>query len=368
MYLKYIAKSIIIYIKGYSVVTSVNKVYTIYRIMKILLDAFGGDYAPAEMVKGAVMAVQNDSEVEVVLVGNEDAIKAELAPVYTGDKISIINADEVIGCDEVPTVAIRQKPNSSMVVALNALRKNDEYVGMVSSGSTGALLTGAYLIVRRIKGIQRPALCPILPTIKGGKVILCDAGANADCKAEMLCDFALMADKYATIMNGVTNPKIAILSNGAEEGKGNEMTKAAYSMLKEMKGINFVGNIEARDIISGDVDIVVADGFSGNVALKATEGMAMGMLALIKDGIMNGGVKAKLGYVMLKKVFKDVKHTLDYNENGGAMFIGVEKVVVKAHGSAKAKSIANSIIQAKDLAKRDVIGKIKEALLEAKEG
>ena len=334
--------------------------------MKILLDAFGGDYAPEETVKGAIMAVEKDNEVEVTLVGKEDVLREELAKGYSGDRITILNADEVIGCDESPTLAIRHKPNSSMVVGLNALRKNDEYVGFVSSGSTGALLTGAYLIVRRIKGISRPALSPILPTIKGGKVILCDAGANADCKPEQLVDFAIMADKYARIMNGVTNPRIALLNNGAEAEKGSEMTRSAYELLSHTDGINFVGNVEARDIISGDYDVVVADGFSGNVALKATEGMAMGMLSLIKSGIMNGGLKAKMGYLMLKNVFRDLKHTLDYNENGGAMFIGVEKVVVKAPGAAKASCIANTIIQAKDLAKRDVIGKIKEALAEVK--
>lgn len=350
--------------------------------MRVIVDAFGGDNAPSEIVKGAMNALLRDSELEILLVGKEQetlaAVKEAVADseikyidniiTFGGAKsaasgrITVIGADDVIGCDESPTQAIRTKKNSSMVVGLNLLKNDPKNVAFVSAGSTGAILTGAYLIVKRIKGISRPAMAPILPTLKGGQVILCDCGANADCKAEHLVHFAVMADKYMTIMNGIENPRIGLLSNGSEEEKGNELTKAAHALLKTTEGINFIGNIEARDIISGDVDVVVCDGFSGNVALKASEGMANGIMKLLKNGIMNSGLKGKLGALFIKDVLRDIKHTMDYNENGGAMFIGVEKVVVKAHGSAKASSIANAIIQAKELAKKDVIGKIKESL------
>jgi len=350
--------------------------------MRVIVDAFGGDNAPSEMVKGALSALLRDSELNDLFVGKEketlDAIKEAVgdseikcidglvtfggAKSAASGRMTVANADEVIGCDESPTQAVRTKKNSSIVVGLNMLKNDPENVAFVSAGSTGAILTGAYLIVKRIKGISRPAMAPLLPTLKGGQVILCDCGANADCKAEHLVHFAVMADKYMTVMNGIKNPRIGLLSNGSEEEKGNELTKEAHALLKNTEGINFVGNIEARDIISGDVDIVVCDGFSGNIALKASEGMANGIMKLLKDGIMNGGLKGKLGALFIKDVLRNIKHTMDYNENGGAMFIGVEKVVVKAHGSSKASAIANAVIQAKELAKKDVIGKIKESL------
>lgn len=331
--------------------------------MKIILDAMGGDLAPEQTILGALSAIKEDKDLIVVLVGDESKIKPVLdANEYNKSQIEIIDAKDEITNDESPTMAIKTKKDSSLVKAFDALNNDENAAGFVSCGSTGAVLVGAFMKAGRIKGVSRPALAPILPTYKGKGVVLCDCGANVDCKAINLLHFAIMGSIFAEASLGVKKARVGLLSNGAEDKKGNELCHEAFELLKECKDINFIGNCEARDILSGDFDVVVADGFDGNIALKSAEGAANTMLALIKDGIYSGGLKLKIGALLLKPVFKNVKNKMDYNAHGGAVFLGVNKVVVKSHGSSKAKSIAASILQARDLYKSNIVSKIKEGI------
>lgn len=332
--------------------------------MKIIVDAMGGDNAPEQIVLGAIDALCEDKQLEVTLVGDTDAICKVLAgKKYDDNRLEIIDAKDVITNDDSPTMAIKTKKESSLVKAFDALNRDDAD-GFVSAGSTGAVLVGAFMKVGRIKGVSRPALAPVLPTLKGNGVVLCDCGANVDCKPVNLQHFAIMASAYAEGMLGVKNARVGLLNNGAEAHKGNELTQEAYKLLSETRGINFVGNCEARDILSGDYDVVVCDGFNGNIALKSAEGTANIMLKLIKDGVYSGGLKSKLGALMLKSVFKNVKKKMDYNAHGGACFLGVNKIVVKSHGASKSKSITASILQAKSLAEAKVCDKIKSGITE----
>ena len=332
--------------------------------MKIIVDAMGGDNAPEQIVLGAIDALCEDKQLEVTLVGDTDAICKVLAgKKYDDNRLEIIDAKDVITNDDSPTMAIKTKKESSLVKAFEALNRDDAD-GFVSAGSTGAVLVGAFMKVGRIKGVSRPALAPVLPTLKGNGVVLCDCGANVDCKPVNLQHFAIMASAYAEGMLGVKNARVGLLNNGAEAHQGNELTQEAYKLLSETRGINFVGNCEARDILSGDYDVVVCDGFNGNIALKSAEGTANTMLKLIKDGVYSGGLKSKLGALMLKSVFKNVKKKMDYNAHGGACFLGVNKIVVKSHGASKSKSVTASILQAKSLAEAKVCDKIKSGITE----
>ena len=332
--------------------------------MKIIVDAMGGDNAPEQIVLGAIDALCEDKQLEVTLVGDTDAICKVLAgKKYDDNRLEIIDAKDVITNDDSPTMAIKTKKESSLVKAFEALNRDDAD-GFVSAGSTGAVLVGAFMKVGRIKGVSRPALAPVLPTLKGNGVVLCDCGANVDCKPVNLQHFAIMASAYAEGMLGVKNARVGLLNNGAEAHKGNELTQEAYKLLSETRGINFVGNCEARDILSGDYDVVVCDGFNGNISLKSAEGTANTVLKLIKDGVYSGGLKSKLGALMLKSVFKNVKKKMDYNAHGGACFLGVNKIVVKSHGASKSKSITASILQAKSLAEAKVCDKIKSGITE----
>ncbi|MDD3947211.1 MAG: phosphate acyltransferase PlsX [Clostridia bacterium] len=327
--------------------------------MKIIVDAFGGDHSPSEIIKGAVLALQTAQDFSVVLAGKEDVIKKELNALQSEpSRIEILDAPEVITNDDQPTEAVRKKRASSIVAGLRRLADDEQATAFVSAGSTGAVLTAATILIRRIPGIIRPALAPVLPTVKGGHVMLVDCGANADCKPVNLHQFAYMGSAYAKAVLGIPKPKIGLLSNGTEDKKGNELNKEVFPLLKEDTTLTFAGNIEAREILSGDYDVVVADGFSGNIALKACEGTALSMFSLIKEGIMQGGLRAKLGYLLLKPVFRGVKKVMDYNDNGGAVLLGLSKVVVKSHGSSKAKSIAASVLQAKELAEKGVVNTI----------
>lgn len=318
--------------------------------MRIAVDGFGGDYSPTEVVKGVLAALDADKEIEILLTGKKEELTALAGE---RDRLVIRDAREVIGCEEVPTVAVRTKKDSSLVVALDAV-KDGEADGLVSAGSTGAVLIGATLKIGRVKGVERPALAPALPTVKGGNVILCDCGANVDCRPTYLVGFARMAVAYQKGVFGLENPRVGLLNNGAEETKGNAFSVECHGLLKNAEGINFVGNVEARDILSGEVDVVVADGFDGNVALKSAEGTANAVFSLLKQGIYAGGTRAKLGALMLKPVFKGLKRKLDYNEHGGAAFLGLKKPVVKAHGSSKAKSVCGAILQVRDMIKGGV--------------
>ena len=332
--------------------------------MKILVDCFGGDNCPQEAVKGAILALNEKSDLFVGLVGQKDKIEEILNTLsYDKQRLEIIEANDVVTNYDNPIMAIRKKKDSSMVVSLNTLHESD-YQGLVSSGNTGALLTGATLIVRLIKGVSRAMLAPIVPTIYKDKyTIVCDAGANVDCKASMLKEFAIMGDIYVKKAFNVENPKIGLLNNGAEEEKGNALTKEAYQILKESK-LNFVGNVEATDTVSGVVDVLVTDGFAGNVAIKATEGMAKNFLKLVKDGVKNGGLKAKIGALLLKNTLRGVKSKMSVDEVGGATLLGIQKVIVKAHGSSTAVPFKAAILQASKMVEGDVCGLIEKGMNE----
>ena len=330
--------------------------------MKIIIDAMGGDHAPQEIVKGAVAALAADARLQVVLTGDEPRIRACLAGAsYDADRLSVVHCSEVITNDDAPTLAIRQKKDSSLVVALKMLKEDPDAAGFVSAGSTGAVLTGALLRVGRIRGISRPAVCPALPTAKGGKVLIIDAGANAECKPVNLCHFALMGTAYARAM-GVKEPRVGLVTNGTEEHKGDTLHQESYHLLKKLQGIRFVGNVEGRDIMSGDIDVAVCDGFSGNIALKTAEGTALAVMSVIKQNIASSFM-AKLGYALfMRGAFRKIKKVLDYSKYGGAVLLGIEKPVVKAHGSSKAESVCAAILQVRDAAASGLVGSIKEML------
>lgn len=329
--------------------------------MKIIVDAFGGDNAPLEIVKGAITAVNLLTDVEVILTGDEEKINQILKQEnYTGKKITVVHAPDVITNNESPTMAIKQKKESSLVVALDMLKNNDDIAGLVSAGSTGAVLTGGLLRVGRIKGILRPALAPLLPNSKGGKTLLIDCGANMDCKPQYLEQFACIGSAYMKAMFNIENPRVAIISVGVEDKKGNAQVHETFELLKNNPNVNFVGNMEARDMLSGDYDVLVADGYVGNVALKATEGAIETLMSVIKKEINNGGLSAKLGALMLKKVFKKIKQRMDYTSVGGSPFLGVQKIIIKSHGSSKAKTIYAAILQVKTIYEAGIIDKIKE--------
>lgn len=322
--------------------------------MKIVVDAFGGDNAPQEIVNGALMALQQCPDLQVVLVGEPDV----LAPMV-GDnaRVTLFASKDIIDCNETPVVAIRRKPNSSIVRMFDALARAD---GAVSAGSTGAVLAGGIFLLGRLPGVQRPALCPVLPTVRGGRVLLVDCGANVDCKPQYLVQFAHMGCAYATAQFGVERPRVALLSNGVEDEKGNELIKEVNRLLRD-SNLNFVGNAEAREMLSGDFDVLVCDGFNGNIALKSAEGTAGAVFGLLKEGI-NASFRAKLGALLLKPVLKNIKKRMDYTEHGGAAFLGVKKPLVKAHGAAKAKSVCAAILQCDAMARNDVVGRLAAAL------
>lgn len=323
----------------------------------VAVDAMGGDNAPFEIVKGAVEAV-NEFGVNIKLVGIESTVKEELAKYkYDTSKIEVIHASEVITTDEAPTTAIRRKKDSSMVIALN-LVKNKEADAFVSAGSTGAVLTGATVIIGRIKGIERPALGTCLPTIKGFTFLL-DSGANVDCKPKYLEQFAKMGSVYAEHVMGIKNPKVGLVNIGAEKEKGNALTKEVYEIL-ENTDINFSGNIEPRDIPFGKADVIVCDGFVGNTILKFAEGLSMALLKIIKGEITKG--LYKFAALALKKPFGNVKSRLDSEEVGGAPFLGLKSLVVKAHGSSEAKGIRNAIKQCTIFVENDIVSKIEDNL------
>lgn len=326
-------------------------------MIKIIVDAFGGDRSPVVNVEGTIRAINENKDLHVILTGDEEVLRKELSKhQYNIEQITILHAPDVISCDEVPTEAIRKKKESSMVVALNLLRTDDEVKGLVTIGSTGALLAGAVLRVGRIRGVKRPGFCPILPTMTGGVVAVCDSGANVDCDALHLQQFALMGNLYMKKAFGIENPRVALLNIGTESEKGDALRKETYKALQQMD-LNFVGNMESRDLLSGDYDLVVADGFSGNVLIKSTEGTALELLKLLKKA-MTKNLKSKIGALILKKEVMAIKDMMDYNNYGGAVLLGANKTIVKGHGSSKSTAVYHCIKQAYRLEKeglRDAI-------------
>ena len=326
--------------------------------MKIAIDGMGGDNAPAAVIEGAIQAIKEYDNIELVITGPEDVINSELAKyTYTKERISVMDAKEVISPSEHPVMALRKKKDSSIVKAMN-LVKEGTCDGIISGGSTGAFLAGCTLIVGRIKGVERPALAPIMPGRRGNFMIV-DVGANVDCKPGFLVQFAKMGKIYYQKVFNVKNPSIGLINVGEEEEKGNELTKATFKLLKEEKDLNFKGNIEPRDIPTGDTNILVSDGFVGNTALKMYEGAASSILGMIKDEILSSSIISKLGVVLLKPVLKKLLKKVDYKEYGGAPFLGVDGICIKAHGSSDAKAFKNAIRQTKIFYENNVLEDIK---------
>lgn len=324
----------------------------------IALDAMGGDFAPAETVKGAVEAVHDYPEIKVILVGKEELIKEQLSRYsYKEDAIDIVNASEIIDMGDVPTKAIREKKDSSLVVAMKLVKEGNADA-VVSAGSTGAILVGGQLIVGRIKGIKRPALAPFLPSKKGFSLLI-DCGANVDARPEHLLQFAQMGSVYFENVMGKKNPTVGIVNIGTEEEKGNQLVKETYPLLKECKDINFVGSVEARDIAGGSTDILVCEAFVGNVILKFFEGVAKTFLSCIKEGIMKS-LRTKIGGVLIKPALKGLLGTFDVSSQGGAPLLGLNGLVVKAHGNSKSAEIRTALGQCIAFKKNSINEKIKD--------
>ncbi len=331
--------------------------------MNIFVDAMGGDHAPAEIVKGAVDAVL-EYGISLTLVGQEEAVRNELKKyTYPEASIRVLHAEDVIGFDEEPVRAIRRKGNSSLVVALNAMKEEPNSV-LISAGSTGALLAGGLLKPGRIKGIKRPALASAIPK-ENGVTLLIDMGANADCKADYLEQFALLGHVYFESVLGKKDPKIGLVNIGTEEEKGSMMIKEAHQLLKN-SGLNFIGNVEARDIPTTEADILVCDGFTGNVVLKLLEGLSSYLMSGIKSAIM-GSFKGKIGGALIKEDLRAFKKKFDSDEYGGAPFLGVKGGIIKAHGSSKAYAIKNAIYQSIQFIENDVLEKTTEAIRQRSE-
>ncbi|MGL4738573.1 MAG: phosphate acyltransferase PlsX [Cellulosilyticaceae bacterium] len=322
---------------------------------KIAIDVMGGDYAPDEIIKGCVAASKETSCV-LVLVGQEAVIKEKLKS-YTYDetKVEIINANDVITMEDSPVTAIRTKKDSSMVVGLKLL-KEKQVDGFVSAGNSGALLAGATLIVGRIKGVERPALAPLIPNRKGYSLLI-DCGANMDAKPSYLVQFARMGTVYVEVCLGIKEPKVGLINIGAEEEKGNALTKEAFPLLKADEKINFIGNVEAREIPEGKADILVCDAFVGNVVLKFMEGFGKWVFSMLKD-MFTSSLKNKIAAVMMKKSIYGLKQRFDYSDKGGAPLLGVNGLVVKTHGNSKEKQIYSTIMQTEAFIKDDLIQKI----------
>lgn len=330
---------------------------------EIIIDAYGGDYSPTEIIKGAVLALKKikDKSFNIVLTGKSDEIKLFLSDYkYNTERIKIIDAKEVIINNESPTEAIKHKTNSSLVVALDYLKQNEDAIALISAGSTGAVLTGGFLKIGRIKGVSRPALAPLLPTRKETKTLLIDCGANMDCKPINLVHFAIMGSIYMQCLYGISKPRVALLNVGVEDKKGNELCKEVFPLLKELN-INFVGNMEARDAFSGDYDVIVTDGFGGNVLLKTAEGCINLVTGEIK-ALTKKSISGLVGVSFMSSVFKKLKKKLDYTKMGGSPFLGIKKLIIKSHGSSKAKTILSCVQQALTLADKNINERIEQEL------
>lgn len=327
---------------------------------KIILDGMGGDNAPAAIVEGAVRALKDDKQLYLIIAGREAEIKAELAKYkYDASRVEILDCPDVIGMNDVPTEAIKNR-QASLTAAYWHLKKNEDVCGLVSAGSTGAIIAGGQLILGRIRGIKRAALCPAIPNVNG-VTLLCDCGANAECKPSMLCQFALLASAYAQVGFDKANPSVGLLNNGTEEHKGDTLRQETYKYLSQMQGINFVGNVEGRDINYGNVDVVIADGFSGNVALKSIEGCAKMILATMKKQFKSSPASL-MGSLFMLGAIKRMKKGLDFDKYGGALLLGLKKVVIKSHGTSKPVTIANAIKNALSIYRNGLIPKVEEML------
>lgn len=332
------------------------------KVVRVAVDAMGGDYAPAQIVKGALEALEERKDIKVILVGHEKAINAELNGInYDKDRLVIVHAEDVITNDEAPVMAIRRKKNSSIVVAMN-LVKNGEADAFVSAGSTGAVLVGGQLIVGRIKGIDRPPLAPLIPT-ENGVSLLIDCGANVDARPSHLVQFAKMGSVYMENVVGIKNPRVAIVNIGVEEEKGNMLVKETFPLLKNCNDINFIGSIEAREIPKGGADVIVCEAFVGNVILKLYEGLGSTLIGKIKTGLMST-TKSKIGALLCKPALKETLKSFDASGYGGAPMLGLNGLVVKSHGNSSSNEIKNSIIQCITFTEQNINDKIRMRLEE----
>jgi phosphate acyltransferase len=326
--------------------------------MKIAIDAMGGDHAPKETVKGAMKAIEHFANLHIVLVGDETKINTYLT---NKDRIEIVHTEEIIlGTDE-PVRAVKRKKTASMVLAAQ-LVADGKADACISAGNTGALMAAGLFVVGRIEGIERPALTPTLPTVGGEGFLLLDVGANVDAKPEHLLQYAIMGSIYSEKVRGITNPRIGLLNIGTEEKKGNDLTKQSFELLKAAN-VNFIGNVEARDLLDGVADVVVTDGFTGNMVLKTIEGTAMSVFTMLK-GALTSSLKSKLAAAVLKPDLKQLKNKMDYSEYGGAGLFGLKAPVIKAHGSSDAQAIFSAIKQAHLMVEQDVTPLIKRAIEE----
>ena len=334
-------------------------------MIKVAVDAMGGDYAPGEMVKGALEALKKKDQVSVILVGQKDKIEKELeGSTYPADRLSIVHASEVIETGEPPVNAIRKKKDSSIVVGMN-LVKRQEADAFVSAGSSGAILVGGQIIVGRIKGVERPPLAPLIPTRKGVSLLI-DCGANVDARPSHLVQFARMGSIYMEHVIGIKHPKVAIVNIGAEEEKGNALVKETFPLLKACEDVNFIGSIEARDIPDGGADVIVSEAFVGNVILKLYEGVGATMLAMVKEGLMKT-LRSKMGALLVKPALKETMKAFDASQYGGAPLLGLKGLVVKAHGNSRSVEVCNSILQCITFKEQQINEKIKESLQPNKE-
>lgn len=330
------------------------------KMITVAVDAMGGDNAPVEIVKGAVLAVQENNDIKVVLTGDEAVIQKELSEyTYDKDRIVVVHAPELITNCEAPVMAIRRKKNSSIVVALNMV-KNNEADAFVSAGSTGAVLAGGQLIVGRVEGVERPPLAPLLPTMTGVSLLV-DCGANVDARPTHLVQFAKMGSIYMENVIGIKNPRVAIVNNGAEEEKGNLLVKETFPLLKNCTDINFIGSIEAREIPNGGADVIVCEAFVGNVILKLYEGLGSALIKKVKNGLMST-TRSKIGALLVKPALKATFKDFDASQYGGAPLLGLKGLVVKTHGSAKSIEVRNSIVQCVTFTKQSINEKIKNNL------
>jgi glycerol-3-phosphate acyltransferase PlsX len=333
--------------------------------VKVAVDAMGGDNAPAEIVKGAVEAIQAEKKIKVFLVGKEEQVKAELAKyTYPQEQVEVVNATEVIAMAEPPVAAIRSKKDSSIVKGLYMVREG-KCDAFVSAGSTGAVLAGGQVIVGRSKGVERPPLAPLIPTDKGASLLI-DCGANVDARPSQLVQFAKMGSIYMENVMGIKKPRVGIVNIGAEEEKGNALVKETFPLLKECSDINFIGSIEARDIPAGAADVVVCEAFVGNVVLKLYEGVGATLISKVKSGMMVN-LRSKIGALLVKPALKQTLKAFDLEQYGGAPLLGLKGLVVKTHGSSKAVEIKNTILQCLTFKEQDINGKIQKVISGAAE-
>lgn len=332
--------------------------------MRLILDGMGGDHAPASVVEGAVLASREISH-EICIIGQEELIRAELAKYkYDAGKISVIDAREVISNDDAPVRAVRSKKDSSIVKGINMVKSGEGDI-FISAGSTGALMAGGLFLLGRIQGIDRPALASVYPIMGSKASLLLDAGANAECKPNNLLEFGIMGDIYMEKVLGRENPRVGLVNLGAEAAKGSTLTKAAYELL-EQSHLNFIGNVEAREVPKGACDVIVADGFTGNVILKLTEGLAWNILKVMKKKFTDG-MKAKLGAALLLNKIGELKKDFDYSEYGGAPILGVKGPIVKMHGSSNANAVKNTILKGIPFVEGNVVETIQNSVLEIEE-